>query len=182
MSVLKKGQLMTLEYSFKLFANQYFFSGFVQGPSFPFIISHGAQTAYQWAWRQITALKNSWLWRSALTLIYRGGSVHTTPAVFQSYYNLAFYWHLGSFICAERIPSACEQLGSSPFCYISHEHHLPSFFLPRALCQEVLLHRRVCGFGFYDHLPLLTALLTITCWVQVGLEQMAWSSVEHLAC
>lgn len=57
MSALKKGQLMTLEYSFKLFANQYLFSGFVWGPSFPFIISHGAQTAYQQAWRQITALK-----------------------------------------------------------------------------------------------------------------------------
>lgn len=42
MSELKKGQLMTLEYSFKLFANQYLFSGFVQGPPFPFIISHGA--------------------------------------------------------------------------------------------------------------------------------------------
>lgn len=42
MSELKKGQLMTLEYSFKLFANQYLFSGFVQGPSFPFIISHRA--------------------------------------------------------------------------------------------------------------------------------------------
>lgn len=42
MSELKKGQLMTLEYSFKLFANQYLFSGSVQGPGFPFIISHGA--------------------------------------------------------------------------------------------------------------------------------------------
>lgn len=57
MSELKKGHLVTPEYSFKLFANQYLFSGFVQGPSFPFIVSHRAETAYQQVWRQIIALK-----------------------------------------------------------------------------------------------------------------------------
>lgn len=77
MSELKKGQLMTLEYSFKLFANQYLFSGFVQGPSFPFIISHGAQTAYQGVWRQITALKQQLALETGPDSHFWGGSLHS---------------------------------------------------------------------------------------------------------
>lgn len=67
---------MTLEYSFKLFANQYLFSGSVQGPSFPFITSHGAWTAYQRARRQIAAREEQLPLSLGLALVMGGLSPH----------------------------------------------------------------------------------------------------------
>lgn len=157
MSALKKGQLMTLEYSFKLFANQYLFSGFVWGPSFPFIISHGAQTAYQQAWRQITALKEQLALETSpdshlegrLSSHYSGNAKGFKVIIIMPFTDA---WTPLYVLKEGWSSSACKQLGLSPSYNISHECRLP-FSLPHATCQEVLLHLWVSGFGVCDHLP-----------------------------